>query len=392
MEISMPQSDEILKKIDSARYRAKDLAREYDWDAFDKENQLRLLKEAKRRATDSTASDELPRLIYKLSSDSGDYWVALQILGCIAIKPNSPSAQTNGILKTMRSYLDKFAESVRDELEAERYGFLQAQYRELFGKARMDQGDLQTALEYYKNALADYQEMEFAQGIQRVQKTLSLLDGVMELVPAEALEDATSAKRAELSELSQQVARLQSEHRSLIKALDSQQEAIASLQATRSELASEIERERMTKTAVQKALREEKHALVELQRQFAEAKVSLEFLLTLSQANTAPLWVEVLKLALEQGEIDELAVQALERLAVNTSTDVLPVIVEIAARLPEPFALNADSVEETGAKWLALIAEAKSAWHQEDVERATSLMVDAWDTFLRMPDKEAAYV
>lgn len=100
---------------------------------------------------------------------------------------------------------------------------------------------------------------------------------------------------------------------------------------------------------------------------------------TLPQAATAPLWVEVVRLVLEQGEIDDLTQQALERLMIPFPQEAVPLWAEIAARSPSLSAVDVERFQAAQTHWTA-IARARRL-RKSDVRAAAQALVKAWDGF-----------
>ena len=127
-----------------------------------------------------------------------------------------------------------------------------------------------------------------------------------------------------------------------------------------------------------------KSDIEQFRKKYPYTRATLEFMLALPQAATAPLWVEVLRLALQQGEMDELSKQALERLAIPHPDDAIPLLAEIAARAPEPFKIELKQAQKVITQWFLLIARARLEIQAEKPLKAAETMVRAWETFFAL--------
>ena len=92
--------------------------------------------------------------------------------------------------------------------------------------------------------------------------------------------------------------------------------------------------------------------------------------------------------ASRQGEIDDLSLQALHRLAIPHPDDAIPLLAEIAARAPEPFMIEKEQATSAMSHWFALIARARHEMQANNHLKAAQTMLEAWDIFFNMKEKQ----
>lgn len=127
-----------------------------------------------------------------------------------------------------------------------------------------------------------------------------------------------------------------------------------------------------------------KTEIEQMREKYPYTRATLEFMIALPQMATAPLWVEILRMALQQGEIDDFSEQALERLSISHPQEAIPLLAEIAARAPEPFKIERQKAQAGIAQWFLLIAEARQEMKAEKYPQAAETMVKAWETFFAL--------
>jgi regulator of sirC expression with transglutaminase-like and TPR domain len=87
------------------------------------------------------------------------------------------------------------------------------------------------------------------------------------------------------------------------------------------------------------------------------------------------------RLALEQGEIDSLVRQAVERLSLQFPEEALPLLAEIAARTPGSFSIDQEVYQACTGHWMGKIAEARRLKEEGKIRAAAKTLVDAWDAY-----------
>ena len=126
----------------------------------------------------------------------------------------------------------------------------------------------------------------------------------------------------------------------------------------------------------QETVAQEARVLGEIRTQIHNHETALRFLEVLPRAAMGPLWVEVVRLALQQGEIDDLLQQAVERLSIRFPDDAATLMAEIAARSSNPFTIDISPPQaDAVAQWLAAIAKAR-ALKADNIGVAAQVLVE----------------
>jgi len=196
------------------------------------------------------------------------------------------------------------------------------------------------------------------------------------LLPLELLRSERETLNTQIQDLHSQV---EAARRALAVAEKSEREASARVDR----LGKQLNSIQKKLNRLESNLTERRSELADLKTQMREHEPALHFLMALPRAATAPLWAEVVRIALDQGEIDDLAYQALERLAFVCPTEALPLLAEIAARAPKPFRIPAEAFQQAAATWFAGIAEGRVLIEQDEVVAAAQRLVDAWSAFFK---------
>jgi vacuolar-type H+-ATPase subunit I/STV1 len=386
----MNRSDEIIQRLDSGSATDKELARQYPWASLSDQDRYSLLKQCRVRAHNGEGSIDLLRYVYLVTKDHDDA-NAFKVLYWIYQRPETDQKTKHGVNKAMEGLLERLRVGIKDRKGAAEYKKCEGAYKQLRAETYERTGDLQKAVALYQEALSDYQDIGYTQGIRDVQKILDDLESIEVLVPNDQVDKTIRKRQKELAQLTAEVRELDARRAAAVQEIEKQQEQIEAVQHQHKETLALLNQHRDQIPALEQQVVASQHQVKVLQEEIARLQVSADFLLVLQQTATAPLWVEVLRLALAQGEIDDLALQAMERLAVDVSPEVSSVLVEAAARLPDPFALPPDVVEAGEKRWLALIAESKRI-RDQDLVRATELMVDAWETLFSISEEEVVDV
>lgn len=117
-----------------------------------------------------------------------------------------------------------------------------------------------------------------------------------------------------------------------------------------------------------------------LSRQIQEDSIYLEFLKTLRQSSPAPLWLEIVRLALQQGELDDLAAKAIKRLLQFPEQWDADLLDQVIARAGEYW----------GEDWIDLNSWANKLHEIGELDPSDSLaiakmVVEAWEALLKLP-------
>lgn len=131
----------------------------------------------------------------------------------------------------------------------------------------------------------------------------------------------------------------------------------------------------------------------ETKRRAAEEEAALKFMLNLPRFAMAPLWVEVVRLALRhQGEIDALTIHAMQRLSFTLPDLAAPLLGQILVRLQEkdrhvfdrePRSQNA-TANPTFQAFLQISQAAESA--DMDLHEKAQKLVNAWDIIMSVKE------
>ena len=371
---------EIVQKLDS-KVPYQQVAKEYSWSSLSLADRQYLWQEARRRSADG--HNALLFAIYTMTREQHP-WDELHALALIVELPDTvmPLAKKQDGLKRMSGRLEYIRGTLSDQNPADiqRYRQYKAGYYVLEAKTSLRLKNIARATRNYQEALAIYQEYGLEERASRVRQEIARLKKMEEegqhLLP--------------LDRLASEQLRLQEELTKIRASVTAQQQQLSEIQASyqkakrgRDGLLQEV---RDKKPQIQKLDQEYKkqQALRQKLEEDIEKKLpALNFLVALPQAAMAPLWVEVVRLALEQGEIDELTRQALERLALDFPEEAVPLLAEIAARSPEPFTVNAQDFQSKVTRGLALMADARQLKEkQQDLSAAAKVLVEAWNLLL----------
>jgi hypothetical protein len=376
--MSGSQSDKVLDQNDH-NIPYETIAKNFPWSSLSQQDRERLLSEAEKLINDPKGYTLLLALYKMIGYD--DPWSAVKVLALAFRRSDSDLAKKQSILKSARVYMDKILESLaktpQDTSKIQRYNSFLGDFQAMTAQTNLETGDFKGALQNYQRALATYQKNGISDRADLIQKQIIYLEQAKNqgyhLIPIEHL-------RNERAELEQEIIRLKNEISQQTSAVTQLQSQVSKHKETETALASKITAaETKYKKANEDAVAQEKqHQKIHDKLQSVEG--SLQFLIALPKAAQAPLWVEVIRLALDQGKIDDLTRQAVERLSIPCPREALPVLVEIAARSPEPFTVDPSRIGPGMARWFALIAEARSLQKQDEVQSAQKL-VEAWDAF-----------
>ncbi len=373
---------EIINELDQgASYQQ--VANRYSWHSLAVDDKEHLWNEAEKRSRDSKASADLLFALYRMAQEK-DRWDALRALGLIALRPDISRRQS--ILKTMQAELEGIRNSLSDTRPADvrRYKQCEADFYCLNARLWIESDNFRAAIQSYEGALAIYEKYA-EEKASWVKGQIVYLESVQsrqqQLLPIELLQSERLRLQRVLEKFTTEIKRYQ-------EALSVTQTQVEDLSHQKDDLiresvklAQDIDVQKSTLREWQKRIATQKSTQDELSERIRLQEACLHFLVALPQAAMAPLWVEVVRLALKQGEIDELARQALERLAPHFPQDAVPLLAEVAARSPEPFSVDVEKFQANATHWMALIAQAREL-EEQDLGAAARILVKAWDTFL----------
>ncbi len=360
-------SQEIIAKVDQG-IPPKRIADEYTWHTLSRLTQEALFQEVERRSKTSENPKPLLRTLYTLTLKN-DPWATLQVL--MYGFQNTDAKQSEGILDSMRKVLHRIRNTLSKSKpeDVDRYMQYLAEYYVLEAHREIDVGHLDKAIKSYENALSRYKagDPSLSDRIALVKQDLSRLRTIQSrsqsLVPREALESRTLRFQQELSK---RAAELQSLRRDIEKGVarrDNLREQCAKFKQ-------EMER-----------YEDQKAKLTQLEADIVQHEAGLQFLTVLPRAAIAPLWVEVVRLALAQGEIDVLTQRAIERLIVPHPEEAIPLLAEIVARTPGSVDIDQETYEACTRHWMGKIAEARRLKEEKGLRAAAETLVEAWETY-----------
>ena len=380
MSSSSEHRHEIIRQLDSG-LPAEKVAKTHSWNALSQEDREWLLEEAERRIgmTDPQKRRELVLAAYHMTREYP--WDRVRALALIVQFPDDDltSSKRKGALQFMSTVLEKIRDTLSDRNAADiqRYERYKADYHALEAKFCLGQSDIAGAIHSYQEALALYQRCDLQKG-SCVKEEIDRLEALSargeQLLPLDCLkseqlrvqeellrckEKATTAQK-KLSEVQAECKQRNDQLRGLEQKVDTRNKQLQDLEEKHNKQQEDIRRQQST----------------------------LWFLEALPRAAMAPLWVEVVRLALRQGEIDELTRQALERLSLDFPQDAPPLLAEIAARSPEPFAIDTREFGSKTARGFRLMAEARKMKEEHDLTAAAEALVEAWDMLLACPEEE----
>ena len=286
----------------------------------------------------------------------------------------------------MGDVLDQISKNITEDnnQDIERYKRYRADFRILTAKAQEEDGNLEQALQNYQGAKGLFQDCGSVDKLEETERQIVKIHGWItkktSLIPLEALKD-------EYLELEKEINVLRLRRQELDLEYESARGEYRSLSDDKQHLELNI-RELTKDNQCKNDLLEKLNSEIEQKKnRLGELDAGFEFLVALPYLATAPLWVEVVSLALKHGEIDELTILALERLAANGSIEAFPLLAEIAARMPETLKIDPIKFETEGTRWLTGIAKARSL-QECDRYIAAQTMTDAWETFFNLREKE----
>jgi HAMP domain-containing protein len=163
--------EEILAAIEDG-ISPKEIASQLTWESLTEDEREQLLASA-RELGGSQHGYELLVLLYTLSQDD---WFTARVLGYVVGHPSLAQAERQNTLKTLRRLLDKTRTrlaGLKDAGQKLRWQQLyEAGYLALTAQVAEEDGRLDEALKNYRQALAIYQELGFAQAAERIDRLI----------------------------------------------------------------------------------------------------------------------------------------------------------------------------------------------------------------------------
>jgi hypothetical protein len=366
---SLEVSQEIISKVDQG-VSPKAIAHTYVWNDLPLIARTELLEEAERRSEHAENPMPLLRTLYRLTSRQ-DPWTTLRVLMCVFYTKDVEGKKA--ILDSMRKKLGEIRESLSGSQpeveEVNRYLQYRAEYYVLEGQREIEAGNLNAAIQSYENALSRYKGIDppVLDRISLIEKDLNHLREInsrnQHLVPEDKLESKQIQLQREISQDLEELKAIQHETAQEVASRDS-------LRDQCDKLKQEMER-----------YEDQKAKLTQLRADLVQHEAALQFLTVLPRAAMAPLWVEVVRLALSQGEIDMLTRSAIERMIVPYSEEALPLLAEIVARTPDSVNIDQETYKACTRHWMGKIAEARRLKEEKGIRAAAETLVEAWETY-----------
>lgn len=269
-------------------------------------------------------------------------------------------------LKSLGELLDQVKDSGADGVK--RYQFYLADFHNIKAQNLFDDGKFQEAKTRYQEALKIYnqigeQDTTLTEKKRIVQKSIEQLERLisenMQIGSIDGLRNEQLELLEEVRNQTDLLEQLTKECNSLQKRKEDGEHAISQI---KSEFA-----------AASKKLKS-------LQEKIKMNESAAQFLVALPQLTMSPLWLEVVRLALDKGEMDEFTKKCLEVLRISYPKDALPLLAEIAVRAPTSIPMSVESAQFGLEKFSTLMEEAHSLESTDELQAARKL-IEAWDAF-----------
>jgi|GEM_PF-4108095 len=357
-------SGEIIEEIEKGD-TSQQITQKFSWASLsftDKEEIVRYISVSK----DSDKVEKLLRYVH-YSSKEVDIPICTRAL---------ISAFSNPLLKKMNlekicsSFLNKWGDQTKDSNPEGviQYLFCLADFHGIQAKFSCDDGKLQQAKSSYQKALGTYNKI----GIQ---------------------DDTLTEKKRVVQKYIEQIESLISENMQIgsIDSLRNERLELLADVRNQKDLSEKIKKEY---ESLQTKIKEGEHVISQIKSEFATQNKKLKslqekikvnesavhFLVALPQLTMSPLWVEVIRLALDKGEIDEFTKKCIEALRASYPKYAIPLLVEIAVRTQTTIPISSEAAQFGLGKFSALMEEARSLEATDEIQAAKKL-VEAWDVF-----------
>jgi hypothetical protein len=369
--------DRIIAQVDAGK-PYKQIADAYPWHSIGVAEKQRLFAEATNRNTSVAKPTTLLYTLYVMAENANELWDSARALALILRRPDFRPADKQRGFDELRKKLDQIRStlSTQDPASVSRYKLYEADYLALKAEA-LESSSPDKALDCYREARAIWQKYGEGDKTKLADDMIALLENIIRnqqsLLPLELL-------TSERMKLQEEIATLQAD-------VGSTKQELSSLKQQAQRLKDDTERlkrEAQTKLAYIETLRSQEEQgssrLRGISSQITQSEAALQFLLALPRAATAPLWLEVLKLALAQGNMDPLALQAMERLSIQCPEEGLPVLAEIIARLPDGHGVDPIVFQRVSTDWVVGMSRAMVRV-EGDPEGAARELIEAWSGF-----------
>jgi len=314
-------------------------------------------------------------------------WDVLRVLGMVVRSPIPYDKKIN-TFEEIGKRLEGLRESIagvttRDAAQIERYKFFEADYFAQYGIVLGEENKTDEAIRLLAAALGKYQALGANERVSIIKTRLDTLNDARDrgraLVPIQSLRDQRELLQNDISALSSQAGVLQYEVQKKQEEILHFGTIVDGLQEKAEEVNQRIAKQLNEEKELLSRKRELLRHIQELTRQASIAEVGLQFLFMLPQMATAPLWLEVVRLSIQQGEMDDFTIQALTRLTLAYPDEATPLFAQVAAR----FDGEAPAPNHPIFQALSKISRVASSGNENAREVAEQLL-EAWDIILNL--------
>jgi hypothetical protein len=347
-------------------------ANTFRWSDLTAEEKEYLFDQAGNRWADDKKGVELLQSVYRILDT--DIPNKVKVLQLVYVRRDTSPDLKKKLLNNIKKELENLRVNAKD---ARQFNLYSGDYHLLLARSKDETGNLERTLAEYQAAINYYEKAganeRNTQVKREVEKLKARKDQKNNPLPIDLLISQRSQVEAELSKAEKKFTQVKIETQKSLQYLGELEQKQKDRQGACEE-----------KQAQLKNLNTE---IETLQEKYPSVGAILEFMLALPQAATAPLWVEVVRLALQQGEMDDFSRKALERLAIPYPQEAIPLLAEIAARAPEPFKIEKHRAQTGMTQWLLLIAQARQEMQAKKQLKAAETMVKAWEIFFTLQPK-----
>ncbi len=283
-------------------------------------------------------------------------------------------------IEQKRKFLEKFGEILKGEysssVENEQLRCFWADLKALEARIEEEAGNLNTAIKLGKEAAREYHECG---AVQRAKVLMSSVNEWEKWLQERRFVVSIEQLRDERVRLSQELGEFQ--QRTQAEILKRQNE-LEQLMQQKETLEQEVKCLCEQIDQIKDQIQEQQQRLQKLNKLIAEYQPVAGFLQHASKLTEAPLWVEIIRLANQQGEIDDLTLMALERLANAFPQQGLSLLQETLARgIQSDVADGYYSLVQKYAPFLEGLARLPELIH-ENPKLAASHICEVWEHFI----------
>lgn len=380
----MNLAQEIITKLEKGII-PNDIKAQHNWSELPNHDREKLMELAEENIENPEGRTLLLTLIRLTEKNEWDF---VRVLALVIQRRDSEIKEKSKALTYMRRYLDNISKQLSDDpTDIQRYLHYWGDYKILNAKVLEENGNLDLALQNYREAQNSYQEIGANDKVDEAERQIEKINVWKEnkgsLIPLIVLQD-------ERMRINQEIEDLQIRKNQFSEVLKVARAEVKILSEQKETLENEIVESNEEILGINGQLEELTGEIDQKETRVGELEKGLEFMVALPRLATGPLWVEVVRLALKQGEIDDLTINALERLSANGSKEARKLLSEISARLPEGMIIDHFQFESELDRWFSGIAKAKSL-HEEDPYSAAQTMTETWESFIQFIGRDSTY-